>query len=649
MNWAKHNKVIGTPWAVIWNILLLYVAYGVTRLAFFLENRSVYEHLSGFGDVWSILCGGLYFDTSAICYTNALYLLLVFFPCHLKENRTYQHFCKWLYLVVNGLALATNLCDAVYYQYTARRTTIAFFNEFGADDKLGSIVGYEFLRHWYLVLLFLMLMVVLYKCCLSPIVSARPLRRYYLSQVVALLVASFLCWGGMRGGFWDNRPIKVSTANQFAIKPNDASLILNTPFSLLRTIGKKTYHRPDYFTSAEELQQVYSPIHQPMVGDSVPLTSKKNVVVIFLESFGREYFGAYNRDILPGYKGYTEFLDSLIGHAVTFRYSYANGRASVDAMPSALCGVPMFVESFVAGPYATNHLQGMAGYLSNMGYETAFFHGAPASSLGFQGFCKTTGFQQCFSQEDFEADPRTPGRAAYDNWWGIWDEPFLQYFKMKMDGMKQPFMTALFTLTSHHPFHVPDEYKDRFPEEELPIHKSIRYTDHALRRFFNEASKTDWFKNTVFVLTGDHTNASNHAEYKSSINQFSTSLIIYDPSGDIDPGMREGIAQQTDILPTILGLVGYDKPYLAFGSDLLNTPLDDLWAVNYLDGTYQYCKGDYVILFDGEKTTGVYRLKDYKMKHNLKGTVAEEPQMERELKAIIQQYVNRMIDNQLQP
>ena len=291
----------------------------------------------------------------------------------------------------------------------------------------------------------------------------------------------------------------------------------------------------------------------------------------------------------------------------------------------------------------------MAGYLSSMGYQTAFFHGAPASSLGFQGFCKATGFHQCFSQEDFEADPHTEGRAAYDNWWGIWDEPFLQYFKMKMDGMKQPFMTTLFTLTSHHPFHVPDAYKDRFVEEELPIHKSIRYTDHALRRFFNEASKTKWFKNTVFVLTGDHTNASNHAAYKSAINQFSTSLIIYDPSGDIAPGMREGIAQQTDILPTILGIVGYDKPYLAFGSDLLNTPLRDLWAINYLDGTYQYCKGDYVLQFDGEKTTGLYRLTDYVMKHNLKGSITEETQMEREIKAVIQQYVDRMIDNQLHP
>jgi phosphoglycerol transferase MdoB-like AlkP superfamily enzyme len=504
------------------------------------------------------------------------------------------------------------------------------------------------MRHWYLVLLFLMLVLFLYKCYKTPVSKTRPFGLYYFRQIAALLIYGVLCWGGMRGGFWDNRPIKVSTANQFISKPNDASLILNTPFSLLRTIGKKTYHRPAYFTSADELEKVYSPIHHPLTSHPSSLTPK-NVVVIFLESFGREYFGAYNRDILPDYKGYTEFLDSLIDHSVTFRYSYANGRASIDAMPSALCGVPMFVESFVAGPYANNHLDGMAGYLSSMGYQTAFFHGAPASSLGFQGFCKATGFHQCFSQEDFEADPHTEGRAAYDNWWGIWDEPFLQYFKMKMDGMKQPFMTTLFTLTSHHPFHVPDAYKDRFVEEELPIHKSIRYTDHALRRFFNEASKTKWFKNTVFVLTGDHTNASNHAAYKSAINQFSTSLIIYDPSGDIAPGMREGIAQQTDILPTILGIVGYDKPYLAFGSDLLNTPQRDLWAINYLDGTYQYCKGDYVLQFDGEKTIGLYRLTDYVMKHNLKGSIAEETQMEREIKAVIQQYVDRMIDNQLHP
>ena len=644
----SKNKISGLG-AVIGNILLLYAVYMVTRIAFLLENYSTYEHVFSSPKFWDIFWGGVYFDTSAIAYTNALYILLVLFPLHLKESAKWQRCCKWLYIIINGLGLATNLGDAVYFQYTARRTTIAFFSEFGADDKLGSIVGLEFLRHWYLVLLFIALIALLWRCYLTPVFRTQPRRRYYIIQTLALLIAAFLCWAGMRGGFWDNRPIKISTANQFIDRPNDASLILNTPFSLFRTIGKHSYHNPGYYQSEAELEAIFTPIHNPLTSHLSPLTSKKNIVVLFLESFGREYVGSLNQEILPGYKGYTPFLDSLMQHAVSFRYTFANGRASVDAMPSALSGLPMFVESFVAASHATNHLSGMAACLDSLGYETAFFHGAPASSLGFQGFTRSTGFQQCYSQEDFEADPRTNGPADSDNWWGIWDEPFLQYFRTKMSDMKEPFMTALFTLSSHHPFHVPEQYKAVFKEEEMPIHKCIRYTDHALHRFFEEASKEPWFNNTIFVMTGDHTNMSNHPEYKSSINQFATSIILYDPSGTVTPGIRDGIAQQTDILPTILNLVGYDKPYMAFGCDLLNTPAEDTWAINYLDGIYQFCKGDYVLQFDGQQTIGFYALKDYQMKKNLKGLMPEQRQMEKEVKAIIQQYMARMIDNRLVP
>ena len=634
------------PGALLLNLLLLYIVYGITRLAFFLENYATYEHLVGADGWWSIVVGGLYFDTSAIAYTNALYVLLVLLPIPQKEGPLWQRICKWLFVVVNSLGLAMNLGDSVYFQYTARRTTIAFFSEFSGDEKLGSIVGYEFIQHWYLVLLFLVLAAVLWWCYVVPRVATVPRRRYYLSQCVSLLIAAYAVFAGIRGGLWDNRPIKISTANQFIIKPNDASLILNTPFTMIRTIGHSSYHNPAYFTSDSELESIYSPLHTP-VADST--SQKKNIVVIFLESFGREYVGSLNSEVLPGYKGYTPFLDSLMQQAVSFRYTYANGRSSVDAMPSSLSGLPMFVESFVAASHATNHLEGVASCLSQMGYQTAFFHGAPASSLGFQGFTRSTGFQQCFAQEDYEADSRTRGAADSDNWWGIWDEPFLQYFRMKMSDMQEPFMTALFTLTSHHPFHIPEQYAKTFPEEELPIHKCIRYTDHALSRFFREAAKEPWFRNTLFIMTGDHTNMSNHAEYKSGINQFSTTIIVYDPSGQLKPGIREGIAQQTDIMPTILGYVGYNRPYVAFGSDLFHTPAADTWAVNYLDGVYQYCKGDYVLQFDGQQTIGVYRLTDYLMQHNLKGQCQEQPQMEREVKAIIQQYMQRMIDNKLTP
>ena len=634
------------PGALLLNLLLLYIVYGITRLAFFLENYATYEHLVGADGWWSIVVGGLYFDTSAIAYTNALYVLLVLLPIPQKEGPLWQRICKWLFVVVNSLGLAMNLGDSVYFQYTARRTTIAFFSEFSGDEKLGSIVGYEFIQHWYLVLLFLVLAAVLWWCYVVPRVATVPRRRYYLSQCVSLLIAAYAVFAGIRGGLWDNRPIKISTANQFIIKPNDASLILNTPFTMIRTIGHSSYHNPAYFTSNSELESIYTPLHTP-VADST--SQKKNIVVIFLESFGREYVGSLNSEVLPGYKGYTPFLDSLMQQAVSFRYTYANGRSSVDAMPSSLSGLPMFVESFVAASHATNHLEGVASCLSQMGYQTAFFHGAPASSLGFQGFTRSTGFQQCFAQEDYEADSRTRGAADSDNWWGIWDEPFLQYFRMKMSDMQEPFMTALFTLTSHHPFHIPEQYAKTFPEEELPIHKCIRYTDHALSHFFREAAKEPWFRNTLFIMTGDHTNMSNHAEYKSGINQFSTTIIVYDPSGQLKPGIHEGIAQQTDIMPTILGYVGYNRPYVAFGSDLFHTPAADTWAVNYLDGVYQYCKGDYVLQFDGQQTIGVYRLTDYLMQHNLKGQCQEQPQMEREVKAIIQQYMQRMIDNKLTP
>ncbi len=649
-NLISRIKNFPAPIALLWNIALLYIAYGITRVAFLLENHSIYEHLWGNPQTWQVILGGLYFDTSAIAYTNALYILLVLFPFHKKETNSWQNVCKWVYIVINSLCLAMNLGDSVYFQYTARRTTIAFFSEFSGDEKLGSIIGYEFIQHWYFVVLFMLLVAFLWGAYIRPQKKAFPLKHYYISQTITFLIAAYACWAGIRGGLWDNRPIKISTANQFIIRPNDASLILNTPFSMIRTIGHSTYHNPAYYQDQAILEKIYTPVHRPIIVDTDSLMppAKKNIIVIFLESFGREYIGSLNKEILPGYKGYTPFLDSLMSHAISFRYTYANGRSSVDAMPSALSGLPMFVESFVAASHATNHLEGIASCLSQMGYQTAFFHGAPASSLGFQGFTKATGFKDCFSQEDYEADSRTNGEADSDNWWGIWDEPFLQYFRLKMSDMKEPFMTALFTLTSHHPFHVPEQYKDIYPEEEMPIHKCIRYTDHALERFFREASKEPWFKNSLFIMTGDHTNMSNHPEYKSGINQFATSIILYEPNGDLQPGIREGIAQQTDIMPTVLSYVGYPKPYVAFGCDVFNTPAKDTWAINYLDGIYQYCKNGYVLQFDGQNTIGFYSLTDYRMEHDLKGQGYEEQTiMEKEIKAIIQQYMERMINNQL--
>jgi len=115
------------------------------------------------------------------------------------------------------------------------------------------------------------------------------------------------------------------------------------------------------------------------------------------------------------------------------------------------------------------------------------------------------------------------------------------------------------------------------------------------------------------------------------------------------PEIQEKIAQQIDILPTLMGMLNYPKPYFAFGIDLLNTPAEETWAVNYLNGIYQYVKHGHVLQFDGHKTRAVYSLSDSLMQHNLNGQLPNAPQMERELKAIIQQYMERITQDRMLP
>jgi phosphoglycerol transferase MdoB-like AlkP superfamily enzyme len=295
-----------------------------------------------------------------------------------------------------------------------------------------------------------------------------------------------------------------------------------------------------------------------------------------------------------------------------------------------------------------NNYTGLAGILGREGYETAFFHGAQNGSMGFQAFAQKTGFQHYFGRTEYEA---AKGTDDFDGTWAIWDEPFLQYYAEEMGKMKQPFMTAVFTASSHHPFVIPEQYKQQFPEGKLEIQKCIRYTDMAIGKFFETASKQPWFQNTIFVLTSDHTNMSDHAYYQTDLGGFCSPIIIYEPSHP-EGQMIDKIAQQIDILPTVLGMLGYQKPYFGFGIDLLNTPSEDTWAVNYLSGIYQYVKHGYVLQFDGQKSKALYALSDSLMQQNLihqPSAISHQQLMEQELKAIIQQYMERMTQDRLQP
>ena len=655
----RHLSVSSSPvWGLAWNLLVVYVAYTLCRAIFLTLNWSLYAGTLSLSHTMELFGAGLLFDTPAILYTNAAILLMFLLPLHYKESPVYYRVARWIYVIVNSIAVYVNLMDCVYFPFTGKRTTASVFAEFSNEStgEMLKIFGGQFLSHWYLVLLAAAITWAFWKL-FRPVPERiqRPtgLSRYYLLRIVALLVAIPLCIAAIRGGFTKaTRPITISNANQYVNRPAETGIVLNTPFSIFRTLKKTPFVVPDYM-SDEEATALYTPLHQPH--DSIDFMPR-NVVVLILESYSKQHIGFYNKTLRNGtYKGFTPFLDSLIeAGAMTFKYSYANGRKSIEGMPSVLSSLPNFVEPLFLTPASLNSMSGLARELGeHKGYTTAFFHGAQNSSMGFHAFARATGFKQYFGRDEYNADPNFNGDDDFDGTWAIWDEEFFQFYAQQMNKMREPFMTALFSASSHDPFVIPEKYKGRFPEGERPLQECVAYTDYALKRFFETASQQPWFKNTLFVITADHVSQQIDPFYCTTLGNYCVPIILYAPG---DASLRgydeERVVEQIDIMPTVLSYLHYDQPYIAFGRDMLNGNTDEGFALHWLpeSSSYEYVWGDYALQFDGKQVTSAYAYRtDSTFSNNVLNSMppAILDRMQRQMKSVIQQYMQRMTSDQL--
>lgn len=628
--------------ALALNLLLVYLTYTLTRLLFVWCNTGLYaDHLTA-GYLLQLLAAGLRFDTTAILYLNCWLILCFLLPLHHKEaSRRYYQVQRCVFVVVNAIGLIANITDCAYFPFTGRRTTWNVLQEFGGESNFATIILHEGLPYWYLFVIAIVLIWVLWRGFVTPVTSRLSGRgaylRYYAIQTVSLLLAVGLTIGGMRGGFTTAiRPITLSNANQYISHSIDAGIVLNTPFSIMRTIGKKAFVEHEYM-SEEEALRLYSPLHEP--ADSIRF-EPRNVVVLILESFGKQAQA----------RGYMPFVDSLAHAGRSFEYSFASGRKSIDGMPSVLSSIPSFVEPFFLTSAALNDLSGIAGELSrHKGYHSAFFHGAENGSMGFQAFATATGFEEYYGRTEYNQDPRYHGDDDFDGTWAIWDEEFLQYYCDKMSEMSEPFVTSVFTASSHPPFAIPARYKDRFLPTEPRIFGSVAYSDNAVRLFFDKARQQPWFQRTIFVLTADHTSESVDPEFTHDLGRYKVPIVFYAPGMPELTGVDSTtIMSQADIMPTLLGLLGYDRPYIAFGQDKTQTSVEASLAVNYLPGNgyYQLIQGDWMLQYDGETLVHAYRFRDDPLLSQDRKAECPAEYLAR-LQSLIQQYMYRMNHNQL--
>lgn len=626
------------PWsAAACNLLLIMALYTLSRLFFYLTNLPLYPGVTG-SHLVELLLGGMRFDLTAVLYLSSVYLLLELLPlpARWRANRVFCKTKKWWFVIPNAIGLAVNSADMAYIRFTDRRTTCTFFSEFHNDGNLGTIFRQGLTDYWYITLFGLAVIALLVLCFRTGNAYRTCTRKpyYYVRETAFLLLSAYFMIIGIRGGFGKyTRPITISNAMQYVDRPSETAIVLNTPFSLMKSLENQTYINPHYFPE-DELESIMTPVHPAMseaVTDTL-MSDRPNVVILILESFAAEHVGFFNHHLDNGtYQGFTPFLDSLLAQSVTYTHSYASGRISIDAMPSVLSSLPMMIEHYIVTPYSTNSVSSVADVLSREGYTTAFFHGAPNGSMGFQAYAHSAGFQAYYGLDEYD------GPSAFDGTWGIWDEEFLQYYGRTMTQLPQPFCTAVFSLSSHHPFKLPARYEGCFPEGPQPICRSIAYSDHALREFFRLAKQQPWFQNTLFVITADYTSQLYHPEYINDEGLFRIPIAFYMPAR-LSPKMdTTTVISQTDIMPSVLAQIGYTGPYFAFGEDALTQAKAHNYAICYNHPYYQIFAQDGMIQFDGTRVV------------NASESISpeEQDQMVQFLKATIQQYIGRMIQNRL--
>jgi phosphoglycerol transferase MdoB-like AlkP superfamily enzyme len=625
--------------ALVQRLLIVMLLFSVCRVGFYIYNSSYFPQLTPVG-LLRILYGGLKFDLTAVLYVNAPVILLMILPVDFRFTAWYQRIVKSLFIFLNSIALATNVADFIYYRFTLRRTTADIFRQFENEQNLAGL-GIRFLYdYWYAVIFWIALVWLLLWLDRRIRIAGPQMKNriaYYGLGVVSLPLLIYIFIGGVRGGFrHSTRPITLSNAGEFVRQANEMNIVLNTPFAIFRTLGKTKIQKVNYFKSDEEAEAIYSPVHRPK---DTTRHRPYNVVIIILESFSREFIGSLNPH-KPGYRGYTPFIDSLLQHSKTFTHSFANGRKSIDGLPSVIAGIPSVDIPYVLTPFSNNKIRALGTLLKEIGYHTSFFHGAPNGSMGFNAFMNLAGFDHYYGMSEYGSD------ADFDGMWGIWDDKFFSFYADQLHSFPQPFLSVMFSVSSHHPFKIPAEFEKEFKGGEQPILKCIQYTDYSLRKFFEKVKKMPWYANTLFVITADHCSSDIvFPESRTAWGLHSVPIIFFRPDNSLT-GIENNLVQHTDIMPSVLGYLGYEAPYLAFGRDVFSEP--EGFAFVYRD-TYNLFSGNYLLRFDGEKTVALYNFVDDKMltadlKEKLPGVVRE---MERRCKAMVQQYKNRMVQNRL--
>lgn len=597
--------------------------YSVLRLLFFLAHPDMFRGAHP-REVGEAFIHGLRFDMVAVVFSNLPIFLLLLLPSRWQERPWFARLKISLFVFLNLFFIACNLADLEMYQFAGRRMTVDLFRlVLDIKNQLFQLAVY----YWYLTFVALLLAWGLSK--MFPRFQSEEVRPWWRRAVGGLLLISALSFAA-RGG-WQLKPLKPTNAFIFSDEALGV-LALNSTFTLLRSTNSAEVKGHHFFANDSEVGDI---LPSPVVWAHAP--THENVVLIIMESFALEFMGVIHEG-----KGYTPFLDELALKAQFYRNGFANGRRSIEAIPSLLSGIPSWLqEPLITSNMSGNRVDGLGQVLKAAGYETAFFHGAENGTMYFDSYARRVGFDHYFGLNEY------PNKKDFDGNWGIYDEPFLSFAAARMSDMTPPFGAVIFTLSSHQPYSVPKKYAGKFPKGTLEIHESIGYADFALRQFFAQVEKEPWYSNTLFVITADHTTKTDRPGYDDLLGRYRVPVLFYHPGRLLPESDPAQPVQHVDVPLSVMHLLGLrPTSWSRFGHSVFDSQTP--WAMNRTESSFWYLEREHLMVWQEERDPLFYEHEDTYAMREVKDLDSEKQRrLTRRLHALLQYFFNGMMSNDL--
>jgi phosphoglycerol transferase MdoB-like AlkP superfamily enzyme len=420
-------------------------------------------------------------------------------------------------------------------------------------------------------------------------VSRLPLRRNQrIPRSISLLIYGSFAFILARNSF-GLKPLGVADA--LVVKdPIAAQLTLNSPFVVLKTIQNKALPPTHFLPENIEKQYVNPHLNLSSSGQE----ARYNLMFIIVESLG-------NKQLFQTVHGcrLTPFMDSLANHQANRLWSHglAEGKTSIECLPAMFAGIPSLLETpYILSNFSTNQLTGFPRVCNEKGYATYFVHGATRGSMRFDAMANALGFQEQWYRNELASRPSDLGS------WGVHDHAVFKQLTKKIPKIKQPFMMTVFTLSTHEPYDIPISVQRNYPmlsKEE----RTYRFIDDQLRLFFSKNSRKSWFKNTVFVITGDHTPVHlDNAQYQIS-DYYSVPILVSIPNG-----FKGSLAvrEQQDLVPALCSAMQWKTELYSYYNP------KDADVIRYLNGIYYIWNDAYELQFNEATKTWRIRLKKLK-------------------------------------